>query len=173
MRPRGVRMRGARIVQRMLRRVAAYSIWTAVAFALYMCFISTIDGPEFVAGALVALGAGAVATVAWETAGRGLLSGARHWYAPAAAWPVDFVTDCALLARLLVGRALRRPIASGEIRTLRLRAGVPSAVAGFWLSSTPGGCVVGAEGRTLRVHCLSGKPSRVERLLASSPREHG
>ena len=160
-------------MQGMLRRVAAYPIWTVLVFALYMCFISTVDGPELVAGGLVALGAGAVAAVAGETAGRGLLSGARRWYAPAAAWPVDFVTDCALLARLVIGRVLRGPTASGEIRTLRLRAGVPSAVAGFWLSSTPGACVVGAQGRTLRVHCLSGKPSRVERLLAASPREDG
>lgn len=142
-------------------------------FTLYLCFISTVDGPELVAGVLVALGAGAVATLAGETAGRGLVSGARRWYAPAAAWPVDFATDCAVLGRLVVGRALRRPTAPGEIRTLRLRDGITPAVAGFWLSSTPGGCVVGSDGRTLTVHCLSGEPSRVERVLAASPGEGG
>lgn len=158
-------------MQRLRRWTAVFSTSAGSAFVLYLCFISTVDGPELVAAALVAVAAGALATVALETAGRGLVSGARRWYAPAAAWPVDFATDCVLLARLVVGRATGAPAVSGEIRTLRLRAGIPPAVAGFWLSSTPGSCVVGTEGRTLTVHSLSDKASRVERVLAATPRK--
>lgn len=160
-------------MQRLRRPAAVFSTCAGLVFVLYVCFISAVDGPELVAGALIALAAAALATIALETTGRGLLSGAWYWYAPTTAWPVDFATDCVLLARLVIGRAVRAPTASGEIRTLRLRAGIPPAVAGFWLSSTPGSCVVAADGNTLTVHSLSGKPSRVERVLVGSAGEIG
>jgi hypothetical protein len=160
-------------MRRLCRRATVFSSWAGAVFMLYLCFISTVDGPELVAGALIALGAGALATVALETAGRAVVSGAWRWYAPAAVWPLDFVTDCVLLARVVAGRALGAPRPAGGIRTLRLQPGIPAALAGFWLSSTPGGCVVGAQGSTLTVHCLSDKPSRVERILAATPREGG
>jgi hypothetical protein len=148
-------------------RCAVFVVWAVVGFALYMCFISIVDGPELVAGALIAGAVGALGVAAAEPTGRGLLRGGRRWYAPAAVWPLDVVSDCALLAKLVATRAAGRPVPAGELRTLRLHEAMPPALAGFWLSSTPGACVVGVEGRTLIVHALSSKPSRVERILTA------
>ena len=159
---------------RHLRRAAPpFLAWTALSFTLYLCFISAVDGPELVAGALISVAAGLLATTALRTAGRGLLTGGSRWYAPAAAWPLDLASDCALLARAVAARALGKPVARGEIRTLRLREDVPPALAGLWLSSTPGACVLGGEGRDVILHALSGEPSRVERALTAAPAASG
>jgi hypothetical protein len=166
---------GAGIVQRLRRRAAMFSVWGGLIFTLYLCFISVVDGPELVAGALAAVAVGLLATAAFEVPGpsRGLLIQGRRWYVPAVVWPLDVATDCVLLVRLAAARVRRGPLPPGEIRTLRIRGEVPVAVAGFWLSSTPGACVIAAEGRTLTLHALSAEPSRVERVLTAPSAKAG
>ncbi|MFJ6216385.1 hypothetical protein ACIQGZ_24110 [Streptomyces sp. NPDC092296] len=140
--------------------------WWVLLLALYTVFISSVGTLELVVGAvgsaLGAAGAHAVRRAADARTGR-----FGRAVAAGAAWPGTLLAETGQLAGAVAATLRGRP-RHGGVHRVRLRPDAGGAWASALLSSTPGSCVLDADGPELTVHLLGARPSAVQRAIQAA-----